>query len=93
MDSGGLELEYDAQKAAYYVLKNRVELAPSEIKKVEVEVGDDWNIRKKTLSEFKGPRRDPDTKLEKMEYYPKAKEIVDGIYSTLEMKGLKATRP
>ena len=29
LDSGGLELEYDAQKSAYYVFKNGVELAQS----------------------------------------------------------------
>ena len=84
LDSGGLELEYDAQKAAYYVFKNSVELAPSEIKKVEVEVRDVWNIRKKTLSEFKGRAETLMQKLEKTEYYPKAKEIADGIYATLE---------
>lgn len=84
LDSGGLELEYDAQKSAYYVFKNGVELAPSEIKKVEVEVRDVWNIRKRTLSELKGRTETLMQKLEKTEYYPKAKEIAESIYVTLD---------
>lgn len=84
LDSGGLELEYDSQKSAYYVFKNAVELAPSEIKKVEVEVKDVWNVRKRTLSELKGRTDILMQKLEKTDYYPKAKEIADSIYSTLD---------
>ena len=84
LDSGGLELEYDSQKSAYYVFKNGVELAPSEIKKVEVEVRDVWNIRKRTLSEFKGRTETLMQKLEKTDYYPKAKEIAESIYATLD---------
>ncbi|HLD40916.1 MAG TPA: hypothetical protein VJA84_01930 [Candidatus Omnitrophota bacterium] len=84
LDSGGLELEYDAQKSAYYVFRNGVELAPSEIKKVEVEVRDVWNIRKSSLSEFKGRVETLIQKLEKTDYYPKAKEIADSIYVTLD---------
>ncbi len=84
LDYGGLELEYDSQKSAYYVFKNAVELAPSEIKKVEVEVRDVWNVRKRTLSELKGRTETLMQKLEKTDYYPKAKEIADSIYSTLE---------
>ncbi|MFA5147366.1 MAG: hypothetical protein WC515_08320 [Candidatus Omnitrophota bacterium] len=84
LDSGGLDLEYDAEKSIYYVYKPNIELAPGEIRTFEVEVEDVWVVPDNKLNDLKNRVSTIMSKLEKTEYYEKAKEIADPIYSNLD---------
>ena len=84
MDLGGLEMEYDSAKSIYYVYKDNVELAPSEVRIFEVEVEDIWFVPQEKLSELKSRTDSIMERLEKTEYYEKAKEIADTIYPRIE---------
>jgi hypothetical protein len=83
MDLGGLDLEYDSEKAIYYVYKDNVELAPSEVRAFQVEVEDVWLVSDTTLGDLKKRTDNILTRLEKTDYYSKAKEIADSIYLRL----------
>ena len=61
-----------------------MELAPSEIKKVEVEVRDVWNIRKRTLSEFKGRTETLMQKLRRPIITPRPRKSPTAYTSTLD---------
>jgi hypothetical protein len=82
-DLGGLELEYDSEKSIYYVYKQNLELAPSEVRAFEVEVSDVWITPEKELEELKRWTDSIITRLEKTEYYPLAREKADSIYKRL----------
>jgi hypothetical protein len=82
-DLGGLELEYDAGQSIYYVYKE-IELAPGEIRMFEVEVNDIWFIPENKLDDTRKRVDSIMNKLEKTEYYQKAKEIADTIYPRLD---------
>ncbi|MFC1621415.1 hypothetical protein ACFL2G_03825 [Candidatus Omnitrophota bacterium] len=84
MDTGGLEIEYDSANAIYYVYKLDVELLPSEIKTFEVEIEDIWVIPDEDISDIKSRVESILSKLEDTEYYFKAEEIADTVYSRLE---------
>jgi hypothetical protein len=84
MDAGSLEVEYDDQKAIYYVFKPNVELAPSEVRVFEVEVNDIWVVPQNQLDDLKQRTESIMSRLEKTEYYAKGKEIADSIYPRLQ---------
>ena len=88
IDLGALELEYDAEKSIYYVYKANVELSPSEIHIFEVEVNDVWIVPGARLDDLKKRSDFILTRLEKTEYYAKAKEIADSIYARLKDIGV-----
>jgi hypothetical protein len=86
VDSGGLDVEYDAAKSIYYLYKDDLELAPGELRVFEVEVNDVWVIPQNKLDDL---RRRTDIimshfeRLDNQEYYPTAKGIADTIISRL----------
>jgi hypothetical protein len=84
LDLGGLELEYDSEKSIYYVYRTDIELNPSEVRVFEVHVEDIWIMPQDKLSELKNRTEAILAKLEKTDYYAKAKEIADTIYSRLD---------
>ena len=53
LESGGLKLEYDEARKAYYLSKDDVDLAPKETKVFKVLVRDVWYIPTKELSVLK----------------------------------------
>jgi len=84
LDAAGLDLEYDSERSIYYVYKPEVELAPGEMRVFEVEVKDIWIVPENKLTDFKSRADRILAKLDKTEYYLKAKEIADTIYPRLE---------
>jgi len=84
MDLGGLELEYDAEKAIYFVYKNDLELRPSQVNVFEVEVEDIWMIHDAKIAELKKQTDEVLVLFEKSDSYAKAKEVTDTIYPVLE---------
>ncbi|MBN1913177.1 MAG: hypothetical protein JW788_02130 [Candidatus Omnitrophica bacterium] len=83
METGGLDLEYDAARSIYYAYKDRLELSPGEVRIFEVEVEDIWFILQSTIDDLRKRTDTIMSRLEKTEYYEKAKEIADSIYSRL----------
>ncbi|MFH1640725.1 MAG: hypothetical protein ABIA66_02045, partial [Candidatus Omnitrophota bacterium] len=84
MDLGGLELEYDPDKSIYYVYRPNLELAPGEMRSFEVEVEDIWFVSEKTVGDIRERAGAILERLERTEYYSKAKEIADTIYPRLD---------
>jgi len=89
IDSGGLDIEYDAERSIYYMYKQEVELEPSEIKVFEVEVEDVWLVPEKAHNDIKGRVDNIMSRLDKTEYAAKGKEIADTIYNVLINKDLR----
>jgi hypothetical protein len=83
MDLGGLELEYDSEKAIYYVYKNDLEMQPNQINVFEVEVEDIWMIPESQLTALKKHTDEILALFEKSSLYSKAKEVTDTIYPVL----------
>jgi hypothetical protein len=83
MELGGLDLEYDSEKSIYYVYKKDLELSPGEVRVFEVEVEDIWFVPERTLTDLRKRTEDIMVRVEKTEYYQKAKEIADSIYTRL----------
>src|SRR3989338_8807278 len=63
LDNGGLEVDYDADQALFYVYKNDVPLAPSETKTFEIVLKDVWVIPEDSLNDS---RKRVETALEKL---------------------------
>ncbi len=79
-----MEWEYDAEKSIYYVYRPNVELAPTEVRVFEVEVEDVWLVPQKELDGLKTQTDSILSRIKDSEYYVKAKEIADTIYSRLK---------
>jgi hypothetical protein len=84
MDLGGLELEYDSEKAIYYVYKNDFDLQPNQVNVFEVEVEDIWIIPNGQLADLKKRTDEILALFEKSPLYARAKEVTDTIYPVLE---------
>ena len=84
MDMGGMELEYDSEKAIYFVYKNDLELQPNQISVFEVEVEDIWMVPAAQIAELKKNTDETLALFEKSSLYAKAKEVTDTIYPVLE---------
>jgi len=84
IDSSGLDIEYDHDRAIYFIYKKSVELAPSEIRTFQIEVEDIWFIPKDKLSDLRARTETIIAKLEKTDYYIRGKEIADSIYKRLD---------
>ncbi|MFA5157334.1 MAG: Ser-Thr-rich GPI-anchored membrane family protein [Candidatus Omnitrophota bacterium] len=83
IDSNGLDIEFDHDRSIYYVYKQGVELAPSEVRSFQVEVEDIWFIPKNNLDDMRERTDTIMAKLENTDYYVRAKEIADSIYIRL----------
>ncbi|MBU1124787.1 MAG: hypothetical protein KKC84_02065, partial [Candidatus Omnitrophica bacterium] len=80
----GLDLDYDAEKGIYYVYRPGVELYPSEIRIFEIEVEDVWIIPENKLKDLRTRTKSIMERIAKTEYYLKAKEVSESIYSRLD---------
>ena len=83
LDAGGLEFEYDEQKASYFVYKDGVGLAPRETKVFDVIVRDVWAVPEPELASLKEYTSLVLSRLEKSPYYDAAKPIADSIFQRL----------
>ena len=84
IDKGDLELEYDDARSIYYVYKDKVELAPKQIKVFEVVVRDLWFIPQERLDNLKNYTGILVGRLKNTEYYTSAKQLADGIMKQLD---------
>jgi len=83
VDLGGLDLEYDTDKATYYVYKNSLPLAPKEIRTFEVEIRDVWLVPESELSLFEKQTKSILTYFENTPYYAQGKVLADGVITAL----------
>jgi hypothetical protein len=84
LDSGGLEVDYDASQSLFYVYKNDVTLAPSETKTFEIVIKDVWMISEDLLS---GHRKRVEATLDKLKgspYIESAQAIADTITARMD---------
>ena len=84
LDQGGLELEYDSEKAAYYLYKNDLKLVPLETAVFNIEIEDVWIISEDITNRLKKRTVRVVEELEETDYYIKAKEVADTIYKRLD---------
>ena len=84
LDTGGLDLEYDSERSIYYMYKPELVLSSGEVRVFEVEVEDVWVIQEKKLDSLKERTDTILAKLQKTEYYERAKETADTIYPRLD---------
>jgi hypothetical protein len=84
IDSSGLEIEYDTAKELYYVYREKVELAPTEVRSFDVEIKDVWIVPNDKLEQIAEQVDSIMTHFENTEYYTVGKEIADSIYQRLE---------
>ncbi len=84
LELGELELEYDEDRASYFVKKDAVALAPKETRVFEVKVRDLWFVEQTQLDSLKDYTKLLLSRLEKSEYYKTAKPMADSIIQRLE---------
>ena len=84
LDKGDLELEYDDDRSIYYVYKDKVELAPKQIRVFEVVVRDLWFVPQEKLDNLKNYTGILLSRLKNTEYYTSAKQLAEGITRRLE---------
>ena len=84
IDKGDLELEYDDDRSTYYVYKDKVELAPKQIKVFEVTVRDLWFIPQEKLDNLKNYTGILVSRLKNTEYYTSAKQLANSITKHLD---------
>ncbi|MFA5356752.1 MAG: hypothetical protein WC301_05035 [Candidatus Omnitrophota bacterium] len=84
IDSGILDLEYDAARSIYYAYRPRLELAPSEIRVFEIEVEDVWLIPERQLESLKKRTEDIVKRLENTDYYERGAKTADSIFKRLD---------
>ncbi|MBU1086222.1 MAG: GPI anchored serine-threonine rich family protein [Candidatus Omnitrophica bacterium] len=81
MDTGGLDVEFDANQSIYYVYKDRIELAPKEVRVFKVEIEDIWIITQTRLDVMKLRATKLASALEKTEYVQDAEKLVEKVYA------------
>jgi hypothetical protein len=84
MDTGGLELNYDAEKSMYYVYRDGVELGPKESRFFEVEVEDIWIIPQKDLDNIRSQMFNLAGRFEKSSYADQVKATANNVYIALD---------
>ena len=84
VDKGELQMEYDEEKALYYMFKPDVALAPKQTKVFEVVVKDVWFIPEADLESLRGYTKLVLKRLEKSQYYASAKQMADSITMRLD---------
>ncbi len=79
VDSAGLEIGYDSERAAYYAYSDSVELKPKETRVFEVEISDVWRVPDEQMNNIRTQTARALKHLENTEYFGQAKGIVDSI--------------
>jgi hypothetical protein len=83
LDDGGLQLEFDDERSAYYVYKNDVALAPKETRVFEVRVNDIWFIKPEELNSLRDYTQLLLKRIEGSDYYETAKSLAQSIEQRL----------
>ncbi|MBI4340960.1 MAG: hypothetical protein HY598_01615, partial [Candidatus Omnitrophica bacterium] len=84
LELGELELEYNEDRATYFVQKEAIALAPKETRVFEVQVRDLWFVDPAQLDSLKDYTKLLLGKLEKSDYYKTAKPMAESILQRLE---------
>ncbi len=84
IDTGGLDVEFDADKSIYYVYQKNIELAPKEVRVYKVEMEDVWMIPRTTIDLLKLRAAKLQTTLEGTEHQEKIEQMVEGAYKRLD---------
>jgi hypothetical protein len=83
LDQGGLQLEFDDERSAYYVFKNDVSLAPKETRVFEVRVNDVWFIKDEEISGLRKYTQLLLKRIEGTEYFTTAQSLAASIEQRL----------
>ncbi|MFC1624204.1 hypothetical protein ACFL28_02660 [Candidatus Omnitrophota bacterium] len=84
MDKGGLDLEYDSDKSAYYLYKDDLTLEPQETIVFNVKVKDIWVIPEEEIAVFRQETELIIGQLKNTTGYASGKETLDSIYKRLD---------
>ncbi|MFC1631215.1 GPI anchored serine-threonine rich family protein, partial [Candidatus Omnitrophota bacterium] len=84
LDQGGLELDYDSDKGAYFLYDNSVELAPQETRVFDVEVEDIWMVPDDEMGELRTRASRVTEQLKDSDYYQKAADLTESINLRLD---------
>ncbi|MFH1062049.1 MAG: hypothetical protein V1747_04095 [Candidatus Omnitrophota bacterium] len=84
MDTGGLDVEFDANQSIYYVYKDRIELGPKEVRVFKVEIEDIWIIPQTGLDVMKLRATKLASALESTEYAQDGGKLVDKVYAAVD---------
>jgi hypothetical protein len=84
MDSGGLDIEFDATKSIYYVYKDNIDLAPKEVRVYKVEIEDIWIIPQTTADLLKLRAAKLAGALEITEYKQNADMLMQKVYLAID---------
>jgi hypothetical protein len=84
LDAAGLDIEFDAEKSAYYVYKDEVKLNAAETKVFNIELKDVWVIPRGRLDSLKSQTNSIIGRLEGSEFYDSAKLLGETIIKTLD---------
>ncbi len=83
LETGELSLEYDEDRAGYFVYKESVALQPKETRVFEVRVRDVWYVPQPQMDSLNYQTNLLLGKLKESEYFPTAKELADSISKRL----------
>ncbi len=84
LDAGGLDIEYDTEKGAFYASKNDIPLAPLETKIFEIVMNDVWIWPKENLDFFREQTKKIVAKLKDTSFGEQAELIAKTIYGRLD---------
>jgi len=83
LDTGGLEIDYDAEKKAFYLFKNDLELEPKETIFFAVKLKDVWLISQNEINAISKRATEALKQVEDTEYFLQAKELVSATHDSL----------
>lgn len=83
LDPGGLDIDYDVTKDAYYVYKE-IELAPKQTQTFQVTIQDKWNIPEEKIEELKNKLSEKLNALQGTDQYETAKLMAGNINAKFE---------
>ncbi len=84
LERGDLAVEYDEERAAYFVHKDKVELAPKETRIFEVVVRDLWWIPREKVDNLRNYKNIVLGRLKGTEYFESGQELGKGIETLLD---------
>jgi len=83
LDKGDLDLSYDSDKSLYFVFKEKVMLAPKEVRVFQVELDDIWFIKQDVMDTLRQQTEHIMDRLKNTDYYDKANLVAQTIYGRL----------
>lgn len=84
LEDGGLELEFDDERSAYYMHAEAVALEPKETRVFEVRVNDVWYVPGEELNGLRNYTGLLLSRIEGTEYYETASDLAQSIYVRLD---------